>query len=67
MDGWIAPWRPGLAQARCRGTHCTPKGQPPLVVVAMTLRDGLCAQCASRPEPAEEPVTQPVLFELDAA
>lgn len=42
---WIPPWRKGLEQARCEGPNCTQAGVGTLVI-ASTLIDGLCAQCA---------------------
>lgn len=44
---WIAPWTPGLPQARCTGPNCTEPGLPGTLCVAITLTDdGLCASCA---------------------
>ena len=73
---WVAPWRPGLAQARCRGKNCAPgkcghkdidrmavHHQPPgtgRLVVAVTLVNGLCVQCARTPETADD-------YQLDLA
>lgn len=44
-DEWVAPWRKGLPQARCQGPNCTAAGVG-MLVVAITLVDGCCAQCA---------------------
>lgn len=50
---WTPPWRAGLTQARCAaGTLCRGRHEddPPgagVNVVAITLRDGLCAECCS--------------------
>lgn len=44
-DAWIPPWRKGLAQARCQNPGCSQAGAG-MLVVAITLADGLCAQCA---------------------
>lgn len=43
---WIPPWRQGLPQARCQGPNCTQVAGVGTLVVAITLTDGLCAQCA---------------------
>lgn len=49
-DGWVAPWTPGLEQARCRGRLCQGEGNPGSLVVAITLDDaGLCANCRRTP------------------
>lgn len=42
-DPWRPPWRTGLSQEKCRAADCRK------LVVACTLTDGLCAQCAGRP------------------
>lgn len=42
---WTPPWRPGLPQVRCQGPNCTQAGVG-MLVVEITLTDGLCAQCA---------------------
>ena len=47
-DPWVPPWRPGLAQAMCAGRGCTPVEGVGRNVVAVTLRDGLCVQCAAQ-------------------
>lgn len=51
---WVAPWTPGLLQARCASPGCAPRdafGESYVtgsaLCVAVTLDwDGLCVQCA---------------------
>lgn len=43
---WVPPWRPGLPQAICRNRDCSLT--PPRLCVAVTMIDGLCADCARR-------------------
>lgn len=61
-DGWIPPWRPGLAIGVCAaGDECG--SRPPHRFVAITLsEDGFCVTCAvkrgRKSRDAVEPVEQ---------